>query len=199
MSSSSAHRNPAAPCSAGPDSAAQSYRQCGIPSWRSCPRAPSSGSGPASPAPAPECDRCPPLDYRFNGAELVDAPLDDLNRLFDGLPYPFSDRGLRNGDPDQPAAGVTDLNAALAAGAEQASERLRQLAQLCQRIRRIGVPADAHFHGVIAHGKPGIADLGIPQGAADVVAYLVELLLLDVVRVDLKQQIGAALQIEAKH
>jgi len=54
-----------------------------------------------------------PLDYRFNGAELVDAALDDLNRLFDGLAYAFGDRGLRNGDPDQAAAGVTDLKAAL--------------------------------------------------------------------------------------
>jgi len=105
--------------------------------------------------------------------------------LFDGLPYPFSDRGLRNGDPDQPLPASLTSTLRWPLEPEQASERLRQLAQLCQRIRRIGVPADAHFHGVIAHGKPGIADLGIPQGAADVVAYLVELLLLDVVGVDL--------------
>src|SRR4029077_17339543 len=40
---------------------------------------------------------------------------------------------------------------------------------------------------------------GLAQDAADVVADLVELFLLDVVGVDLQQQIGAALQIEAEH
>ena len=48
-------------------------------------------------------------------------------------------------------------------------------------------------------GKAGIADLGLAQHAADVVAHLVELFLLDVVGIDFEQQIRAALQIEAEH
>ena len=46
------------------------------------------------------------------------------------LPDAVGDRGLRHGQPDQPAAGVGDFKAALAAGAQQAAERLRQFTQL---------------------------------------------------------------------
>jgi hypothetical protein len=45
----------------------------------------------------------------------------------------------------------------------------------------------------------GVADLGFAQRAADVVAHLVELFLLDVVGIGFKQQIRTALQIEAQH
>src|SRR3982074_530782 len=106
------------------------------------------------------------LDHRLHSPELVDAPLNDLNRLFDSLADPFGDGRLRDGEPDQSIAGVADFKAALAAGAERPADRLRRLAQLCQRGRHVGVLADAHFRGVVAHGQAGIADLGVPQRTA---------------------------------
>ncbi len=139
------------------------------------------------------------LDQRLHGAEFVDATLDNLNRLFDRLPHARGDRCLRNGEPDQSSTGVADLEAALAAGADQTAERLRQFAQFGQRGRRIGVPGDPYFDIVGARGKPGIGDLGIAQRPADVVAHLVELVLLDRVAVDFEQKMRAALQIEAEH
>src|SRR4030088_792873 len=69
-----------------------------------------------------------PLDHRLDGAELVDTALDDLNRLLDGLAYAFGDGGLRHRQAGQAAAGITYLQASLTAGAEQTSQRLRQLA-----------------------------------------------------------------------
>ena len=119
--------------------------------------------------------------------------------MLDGLPDALGDRGLRNGQPDQPAAGIADFKAALAAGAEQAAERLRQLAQLGQRVLQIGVLVTRTSTLSPRGGKAGIADPGFAQRAAHVVAHLVELLLLDVVGIDLEQQVRAALQIEAEH
>ena len=49
------------------------------------------------------------LDHRFDGAELVDAAFDDLDRLFDGLADALGDGGLRHAEPDQPAAGIADF------------------------------------------------------------------------------------------
>ena len=46
------------------------------------------------------------LDQRLDRAELVDAALDDLDRLFDRLPDAFGDGGLRHRETDQPAAGI---------------------------------------------------------------------------------------------
>ena len=97
-----------------------------------------------------------------------------------------------------PPPASADFEAALPAGAEQAAERLRQFAQLGQRRLQIGV-LDADLDRVGARGKAGIADLGVAQHAADVVAHLVELFLLHVVGIDFEQQVRAALQIEAEH
>ena len=47
-----------------------------------------------------------PLDHRLDGAELVDAALDDLDRLLDRLADALDDRGLGQRQPDQPAAGI---------------------------------------------------------------------------------------------
>ena len=139
------------------------------------------------------------LDQRLDGAEFVDAALDDLDRLLDRLADAIGDRRLRDRQPDQAAAGVGDFEAALAAGAEQAAERLRQVAQLGQRGRQIGILGDANLDVVAADSEAGIGDLGVAQHAADVVADLVELVLLDVVGIDLEQEVRAALQIEAEH
>ena len=62
--------------------------------------------------------------------------------------------GSRHGEPDQPAAGIGDIEAALAGGAEQAAERLRQLAQLGQRLLAIVAFADADFDACCRGSPP---------------------------------------------
>ena len=46
------------------------------------------------------------LDDRLGGAELVDAPLDDLDRLLDRLADALGDRRLRDGELDHPVPGA---------------------------------------------------------------------------------------------
>src|SRR4029077_1948848 len=79
---------------------------------------------------------------------------------------------------------------------EQAAERLRQFAQFGKRSLQFGVSGDADFDGVVSRGEAGIADLGLAQGAANVVAHLVELFFPDVIGIHFQKQVGAALQIE---
>ena len=70
---------------------------------------------------------------------------------------------------------------------------------LVSAVWQIGFLGDAHFDVVAAHREPGIGDLGFAQHAAHVVADLIELVLLDRVGIDLEQDVRAALQIEAEH
>lgn len=70
------------------------------------------------------------LDHRLDSAEPVDAALYDLDRLLDGLADALGDRGLRNRETDQPAAGIGNLQTALAAGASKPPSGRRQLPQL---------------------------------------------------------------------
>jgi hypothetical protein len=72
--------------------------------------------------------------------------------------------------------------------------------QLAQGQRKIGIFADAGFNSVVAHGDTtGETDLRLAQHPTDIVPDLIKLLFLDVVGIDLEEQIGAALQVEAKH
>ena len=64
------------------------------------------------------------LDRRLDGAKLVDAALDDLDRLLDRLADALDQRRLGGRKPDQAAAGIDDVDGALSGGAEQPSERL---------------------------------------------------------------------------
>ena len=66
------------------------------------------------------------LDQRLDGAEFVDAPLDDLDRLIDRLANALDDRRVGEREPDQPAGLGGDFEVALPGGAENAAERLRQ-------------------------------------------------------------------------
>jgi hypothetical protein len=50
------------------------------------------------------------------------------------------------------------------------AQRLRQLAQLGQRGLQIGILGDAHLDAIAAHRQAGIADLGLAQHAAHIVA-----------------------------
>ena len=129
------------------------------------------------------CTRMRSMPWRWISGSTVPSSLTRRSTIWidcsTDLPDALGDRGLRHGQADQPAAGVGDFEAALAAGAEQAAERLRQLAQLGQRGRQIGVLGDADLDVVGADREPGVADLGVAQHAAHVVAHLVELVLLD--------------------
>ena len=57
------------------------------------------------------------LDRRLDQAELVDAALDDLNRLIDGLTDALDQRSVRGGERDE-AAVFSDIDAALSRRAE---------------------------------------------------------------------------------
>ena len=49
-------------------------------------------------------------DRGLDRAELVDAPLDDLDRLIDRLPDALEKGGLGDGQPEQAVAGIDDFD-----------------------------------------------------------------------------------------
>src|SRR5262249_61299884 len=57
------------------------------------------------------------LDQRFNRAELVDAPLNDLNRLLDRLANPLEDSRVRHGETRRTAGLGRYVEATLASHA----------------------------------------------------------------------------------
>ena len=139
------------------------------------------------------------LDQRFHRAEFVDAPLDDLDRLIDRLAHPLDDRRLAQRKPDQAAGLAGNVKAALSGGAQDSAERLRQGAQLLERLIGIGTLANADFRAAAAHHQPCIADAGFAQHAAHVVAQRLQHFLANGLCIDLEQDVRAALQIEAEH
>src|SRR2546423_11298409 len=112
------------------------------------------------------------LDHRFDRAELVDAALDDLDRLLDGLAHALDNGRLRESQADQSATSIGDVEVALVARAEQAANRLRQITQLGQRGLEIGV-LDTYLDRIATCHETGIADLGLAQRAAHIVADMV--------------------------
>ncbi len=139
------------------------------------------------------------LDQRLDGTEFVDPLLDDLDRLLDRLADAFGDGRLRHRQPDQAAASILHLEAALAAGTQQTAERLRQLAQLGERGRRVGL-RHAHLDHVAADvDAAGEANARVAQRPARIVDDLIELVRLDRVGIHFKQQVGTALQVEPEH
>jgi len=139
------------------------------------------------------------LDRRLHKTQLIDALADDLDRLVHDLADALEDRRLGRGQPHQPAAGILDIEGALAGGAGKPAERLRQLPELCKALLQI-VFANAHLDRVAANdrgaGQPN------PLGAQDpthVVLQREQLLPPHVVGVDLEQDVRAALQVEAEH
>ncbi len=138
------------------------------------------------------------LDQRLDGADLVDAPLDDLDRLLDRLPHALDDAGIGELELNQ-TAGFGDVDVALAGGAEQAAQRLRQFAELGERLLRVLTLADAQLDAVTARRQSGIADTRFPQDATDVVEQGLYLFLAHGRGVDLEQDVRAALQVETEH
>ncbi len=127
------------------------------------------------------------LDARFDETELVDAALDDLDRLIDGLADPLGDRRLGRRQRDQ--AGVfADVNVALSRGAEEPGHRLRQGAQLAQRVIDVGRARDVHFDVVAAHGAAGERDARFAQHPQHVFVERLQPLLAHGVGIDLKEE-----------
>ena len=113
---------------------------------------------------------------RLDGAELVDAPLDDLDRLLDRLADALDDGGLGRREPDHAVAGVDHVDRALAGGAQDAAERLRQFAQLGERELRDRRPRGCGIRRVLPRI---VAAAGLPSRfsrthAAHVVAQRLE-------------------------
>ena len=77
-------------------------------------------------------------------------------------------------------------------------DRLRQIGQRGLGLLGIGGIANADLNRVPAAAKAGIADLGVAQLGADLVARRVEALVDDVLPDDLEQDVRSALQVEAE-
>src|SRR5262249_17984926 len=112
-----------------------------------------------------------PLDGGLDQAELVDALLDDRNRLLDGLADALVRRRLRRCQPHETAAGLDHVERALARDADQViGDRLRQLAQLAKSVLIVGSFAQPDLDAVSAHDRRvGPGDAGLAQGLARVV------------------------------
>src|SRR5207248_10618137 len=117
------------------------------------------------------------LDRGLHRAQLIDSPLDDLNRLIDRLTDAFVERWLADGETDQPAPEISDLHAALARAAENPAERLREFAQFCHRLLPVGAFAQAHFDGVAARYETGVRHARLAQHAPHVIAQSLDLFL----------------------
>src|SRR5262249_13901909 len=139
------------------------------------------------------------LDRRLDQTELVDALADDLDRLIEHLPRALEKRRLGDGQTNDAAADVLDVERALAGGADEAAERLRQLAQLGEPLLQV-VLADHDLYRVAAdHRGARETDAGLAQDLAHVVLQRQQLLPAHVVDIDLEQDVRAALQVEAEH
>src|SRR4029450_9615223 len=139
------------------------------------------------------------LDRRLDEPELVDPLADDLDRLIDDLPDALEERGLRGAQPHPPPADVLDIDRARTGAAEEAPERLRQLAKFRQSLLQIAL-ANGDLDRIAADdGSTSEADAGLAQDAPDIVLQCHELLPTHVVDIDLEQDVRAALQIETEH
>ena len=138
------------------------------------------------------------LDRGLDQAELIDAALDDLDRLIDGLANALDKRRVRRRERDEPAA-LGYVDAALPRGAEYAGQGLRQFAQLANRVVDVALASDACLHAVAADGAPGERNAILAQDAEHVVGDALESFLAHSGSVDLEQQARATLEIKAKH
>jgi hypothetical protein len=127
------------------------------------------------------------LDGRLDQSELVDAALDNLDRLIDGLAHAFRQRCVRRRQCDQ-AGILSDIDAALPRSAEYPRQRLRQLAQLGHCVIDIGVAGNAHFDAVAVDRASGEGNARRPKNAQHVVGHALELLLAYGGSIDLEQQ-----------
>ncbi len=129
------------------------------------------------------------LDGGLPGADLVDPPAHDLERLANGGILKIADRLLARADVDPAAVAGDDLDLL---GQRIGIERLQELDRP-RAVRRIG---ERQGRGVAAQAEAAVADPRWPQDAADIVDQRVDPLLDDRMQIDLEQQMRAALEIE---
>ncbi len=138
------------------------------------------------------------LDGRLDQSELVDAPLDDLNRLIYGLADALVDRRVRRRERDQ-AAVLGDIDAALARGSQYAGQRLRQFAQFGDGVIHVALAGDADFDAVAVDGAAGKGDAILPQNPQHVVGDTLQPLFADGGGIDFEEQARTALEIETEN
>jgi len=138
------------------------------------------------------------LDRGLDQAELVHAPLDDLDRLVDRLANAFDDRHVRRRERDQ-AAALINLDAALSGAAENAGQRLRKFAQLLECKRNVAFARDAHLDAVAVDRPAGEENPRLTQNAQHVVVDAQQPVLAHRIGVDLEEQARSTLQVETEH
>ncbi len=126
------------------------------------------------------------LDRRLFSPGLVDAPADDLDRLFDRLPAARLSGDL--GELHRAGAVAADLDAQVGV---DLGERLPRV------VDAVGI-ADREHDRVAFDIEPGIADLRIAQRVAHAVGDRVEALALRRGDIDLEQEVGAAAKVETE-
>ena len=139
------------------------------------------------------------LDDGLLGAHRVDAAVQHLDRLPDRVTHLVGDCSVRQRQPHA-IGGLRHIERSSVSSRERATDRL---AQRLEKIERLGALArigdadnDCSRLNPDAAGDP---DLALAQLLPHVVAQRLDLRLDHGGRVDFHQQVGAALQIEAKH
>jgi hypothetical protein len=115
------------------------------------------------------------LDRGIGHAKPGEAPLDDRDRLGDGILPAFDDRDLRRRQTHQAAACIGYVGVR------------RQVAQLAERGIEFGVHTQRHFDGIAVHGGRACpVDAGFAQRRPDLVAQQVERRLANIGLIDLE-------------
>ena len=140
------------------------------------------------------------LDARLGRAEGVDAAADGLDRRLNGRVHALGEPGIGGLERDAAVAAAAHLEGLGAGQSKRVAHRHGQLAQVLVSLFEVRRLADLHRHG--ARGKVlreiGVGGAILAQRLAHVVAQLVEPILDHLVLVELIEEMGAALQIEAE-
>jgi hypothetical protein len=138
------------------------------------------------------------LDRRLGGAGLVDAAAHHLDRLLHRVGGAQIGGRFAQSDADVGAVGLDgDVGLAQAEGA--GLHRHRQRVDLGQRGRDLRCITDRQpHHVVVADGKTGVADEVLAQRRSDIVDDRRQALAHDGARIDLKQQMRAAAQVQSE-
>ena len=94
--------------------------------------------------------------------------------MFDRLSYSLNKSWLGDRQPNQITRFGSYIEASLARGVKYAAERLRQFAELVDRLIEITAFANPHLDAGAADDKSGVADPRVAQYAADVIAQNLE-------------------------
>ena len=140
------------------------------------------------------------LDARLGRTELIDAAVDHLDRLGNDPAHPLLKPPRRIGEAGEAVIANRQIELIDRAAAEEArdqrvAERLQPLARVVELVE----VADAQLNRLALDRKPGVADARLLQQHLANVADQGLQPFLDIVRpIDLVEEIGAALQVEAE-